>query len=68
MKIDLSDMILEHLVDELVEILAGLGEEQPDLSVVKKLRNPPPTSPFNEMTDTLASKLDPENLQKLREI
>lgn len=63
-KIDLSDMILEHLVDELVEIMAGESEGLSDVPAVKKQRNPPPTSPFNELADSRASRLDPEAIME----
>jgi len=44
-------MILEHLVDELVEILAGNSDGFAELTAVKKQRNPPPTSPLYEIAD-----------------
>jgi hypothetical protein len=43
-------MILEHLVDELVDILAGPKEEEKEEEVIetKRPRNPPPSSPLDQ--------------------
>ena len=61
-------MILEHLVDELVDLLnvnGGLDikdENDSSLLTIKsgKMKNPPPSSPFNELAGYKSSKMDPE--------